>query len=165
MPLGIVQWLFIQIITTMKKYITIPIISALLLTLGASNATARNDEALYAIGGFIGGVITTKALDRHHHKSHHHKEVVYVDRNCSARNYTHGHNKHRCDHGCKHSTKPSGYYKNVSVRKWVPGCWEIHYNRCGDRVRTWTEGYYTYVEKRVWVENNQHGRGHEYARR
>ncbi|MEN8661977.1 MAG: hypothetical protein ACN4GF_12285 [Lentimonas sp.] len=65
--------------------------------LGASNATARNDDALYALGGFIGGVITTKALD--------HREVVYANRSCSPHYYEHGHSKHRCDHGCKHYAK------------------------------------------------------------
>ena len=150
----------------MKKYITLPLLSVLALTLGTGTATARDDEALYALGGFIGGVITTKVLDRHNHRQ---QPAVYSQRNCAPapRHYSHGHNKHSCDHGCSQYRAPRGHYKTVQVRKWVPGHREVYYNRCGDRVRRWEPGYYTYVTKRVWVGygNNHHRNHNEYAYR
>jgi hypothetical protein len=154
--------------TTMKKYITLPLLSALALTLGAGQAAA-DDEALYAIGGFIGGVITEKVLN--HHRDH---RVVYTERHCEPRHdkhghYKHGHKKHRCDHACGHYKDARGHYKTIEVREWVPGRWEVYYDRCGDRVREWRPGYHNYVKKRVWVEQGNHGRGrgygHEYAYR
>lgn len=141
----------------MKKYISITILAALAISLGANNATAGDDEALYALGGFIGGVITTKVLDRDRHH-HHHKTTVHVN-SCSSRQYSHSHKKYRGEKHCSKRSQSCGYYKTIRVREWVPGCWETYRDRCGNRVREWTPGYHTYVKKRVWVDSCNTGCG------
>ncbi len=121
--------------TTMNKYILITILSAISFSLGSGKASARDDEALYALGGFIGGVITTKVFDNHRSKRRHHhhnssSKVVHVE--------------------------TRGHYKEIQVREWVDGYWEVYRDSCGRKIRNWHDGYYTYVNKRVWVEEKPH---------
>lgn len=155
----------------MNKYIKILLVPALALGLSTGQAKA-DDEAVAAIGGFLGGIIATKVFDHHKsHRNHCSTTVIYshghhkhkCDHKCSHyrsnRHYKHGHHKHKCDRSCSHH-RPSGHYETVRVREWVPGCWEVSYNRCGDRIRTWVPGHHTYVTKRVWVAHHDATRSH-----
>ncbi|WP_269523553.1 hypothetical protein [Coraliomargarita parva] len=158
-----------------KKLILLP---ALCLALGTGRASAGDDEAVAAIGGFIGGIIATKVFDHHkdHHRSH---EVVIIETNscCGGHGYhekscnkgrdkyfRHGHKKHDCDRRCP-EYGPSGYYKVVTVKVWIPGCWTYERDRCGNRIKRWEPGYYEYEKKRVWVSHgsDRHDRHEQYA--
>lgn len=54
---------------------------------------------------------------------------------------------------------PRGYWKNVSVKVWVPAEWIVtrgHHH--GHDVRTLRPGYFTYRTDRVWVaDTGRHG--------
>jgi hypothetical protein len=59
-----------------------------------------------------------------------------------------------------------GYWKDVSVRTWVPERWVVRPDRRGRPVRYCEPGYYTYRTERVWVENHDRGfsgRGYAYG--
>ncbi|MGJ8641490.1 MAG: hypothetical protein ACSHYA_19020 [Opitutaceae bacterium] len=127
----------------MKKYIKILLIPVLLLGNGASRAMA-GDEALAAVGGFLGGILATKAYD-HHHRNH-----------CAPS----PHHQHRSKSSCSHQVS----YKVVFVNEWVPGYWEVSRNRCGDRVRTWVAGYNKKIRKQVPVSCGCGSHQREYAR-
>jgi hypothetical protein len=46
---------------------------------------------------------------------------------------------------------PSGYWRDVSVRVWVPAEWVVTRDRHGHAIRSLRAGYYTYRNDRVWV--------------
>jgi len=150
------------------------LLPALCVLLGTGKVSA-GDEAIAAIGGFVGGVIATRVFD-HHNQHDRYRDVVYIEGRCGSscrhpshghgpKAYKHGHKNHRCDHKCSYY-KPSGYYETVRVKEWVPGCWRVRYDRCGTRIKYWEPGYSTYVNKRAWVSigSDRNGR-HKYASR
>ena len=148
----------------MKTTIKILIIPVLCLALSTGKASA-GDEAIAAIGGFVGGVIASNVYNNH--KSHRNSHSSYSSNHCAPPSYQHGHKQHRCDRNCSHHrVEPRGYYKTVHVKEWVPGCWRVRYDRCGSRIKYWEPGYYTHVEKRIWVstgtDRNRHS---QYASR
>lgn len=59
---------------------------------------------------------------------------------------------------------PRGYWKEVSVRVWVPERWVVRHDRRGRPERYLEAGYYTYRTDRVWVEAVA-GRDHRYDNR
>jgi hypothetical protein len=65
----------------------------------------------------------------------------------------------RRDHG------PRGYWKEITVKTWVPARWAITRDRRGREYRTLENGYYTYRTDRVWVDNDRDDRGYAYGRR
>lgn len=55
-----------------------------------------------------------------------------------------------------------GYWKDVTVRTWVPERWVVRHDRWGRPTRYCEPGYYTYRTERVWVDAHAHayaGRG------
>jgi hypothetical protein len=59
-----------------------------------------------------------------------------------------------------------GYWKDVSVRTWVPERWVVRPDRWGRPVRYCEPGYYTYRTERVWVDAPAYGpapRGYAYG--
>ena len=50
-----------------------------------------------------------------------------------------------------------GYWKEITVKTWVPERWVVRHNRWGRPERYCEPGYYTYRTDRVWVD----GRGHD----
>lgn len=148
----------------MKKYIKLLLIPTLFLGTGASRAMA-DDEALAAVGGFIGGIIATKVFD-HHRDSHRHREVVIVE--SKRHSPPKRHDYRRQDH-CDHRVS----YKIVRTRQWIPGHWEVTRDHCGNRTRRWVSGHYESVRERVPVAcacDHHHGHGHrggfaQYGRR
>lgn len=49
-----------------------------------------------------------------------------------------------------------GYWKDVSVKTWVPERWVVRHNRWGRPERYCEPGYYTYRTERVWVDARDH---------
>lgn len=58
-----------------------------------------------------------------------------------------------------------GYWKDVTVKTWVPERWTTSHDRWGRHVRVCEPGYFTYRTERVWVDGrSDHGpRGHAYG--
>lgn len=140
----------------MKNIIRTSIIAALLVGLTAAPAHA-DDEALAAIGGFVVGMITGAAIE--HHDGHHadYGVEVHYDTHSRYGHRDHGyrcgkHNRHGC-HSCKSHRK--GHWETRKVRVWVPGHWAVVVNDCGDRVRVWKSGHYTYERQRYWVSHRR----------
>lgn len=118
------------------KHFVIATLVAALGGLGVAPTTAQarhhddGDEALAAIGGFIGGVIVGAALDSHDRDYCPPPPRVVVETGYHARR---------------------GHWEWVSVRAWVPGCWVVVRDDHGRRVRTWNRGHYEHRRERVWV--------------
>jgi hypothetical protein len=56
---------------------------------------------------------------------------------------------------------PRGYWKDVTVKAWVPERWVSSRDRWGRPVRVCEPGYFTYRTDRVWVEGHA-DRGYAY---
>jgi hypothetical protein len=57
---------------------------------------------------------------------------------------------------------PRGYWKEVTVKTWIPERVVINRNRWGREVRVVEPGYYTYRTDRVWVDD-RHDNGRHYG--
>lgn len=138
----------------MKNIAKTILITVLALGLNTGSAHA-DDEAVAAIGGFVLGMITGAVID-------HHNDDVHVS--VGAR---YGHD-HSCRKGCSiRHDRGRGHWEIRKVKVWVPGYWDVRITRCGDRVRVWKKGHYTYRKDRVWVSYNdrgyrKHDRGYGY---
>jgi hypothetical protein len=119
----------------MKNIIKITLVTILAIGLNTGRATA-NDEAAAAIGGFVLGMITGAVIDNNHD----HVSVSV-----------------RGDYG----HRPRGHWETRRVRVWVPGYWDVRINRCGDRIRVYQKGHYSYRHEKVWVSYDRRGRGHD----
>jgi hypothetical protein len=51
-----------------------------------------------------------------------------------------------------------GYWKTVSVKVWVPGCWVVERSRHGHSSRRYISGHYTFRTDRVWVSYDRYDR-------
>lgn len=133
----------------MKILASLSLLAAGALAFAPATARAGND-GLAAVGGFIGGLIVGTSLDHGHRSGH-------------------GHDYH-------HHAHPGGYWKEISVRTWVPGYWTYeghrHGHRHGHGRRYYVEGCYAYRTERVWVsedyrhdDDDRHDRSYGYNRR
>jgi hypothetical protein len=113
-------------------------------TAQTAKASHNNNEAIAAIGGFIGGVIVGSAI----HNDHREPERVYSPppRVIVEPRYSRGH------------------WDTVTVRTWVEGRWFVSFDDCGRRIRSWTPGHYEFRHERVWVDG-RHDRRYDYGRR
>lgn len=128
----------------MKTKITaLVLIATTALTLAPKPAQA-GDKGLALVGGFLGGLIVASAINDGRHADYPAHSTTVVAYNRRDAGYE--------DRG------DSGYWKEVSVRYWVPGCWVVERSRYGyDRsYRHYVEGYYTYRTDRVWVAYDRH---------
>jgi hypothetical protein len=57
---------------------------------------------------------------------------------------------------------PRGYWKEVTVKVWVPARWVVSRDHCGREVRVYERAYPTYKTERVWVSHDD--RGHHHGR-
>src|SRR3954470_5223084 len=87
------------------KLTALALITVSALSLAPKPAVA-SDKGLAIVGGFLGGLIVASAINDSHYDNcpPPRTTVVVAD---------------RCD------DRPSGYWKEVSVRVWVPGCWIV----------------------------------------
>src|SRR5262245_54153831 len=51
-----------------------------------------------------------------------------------------------------------GYWKDVTVKTWVPERWVMSRDRWGRSVRVCEPGHYAYRTDRVWVDTGRDGR-------
>lgn len=105
---------------------------ALAAALFAPSHAKAGDKEKALIGGLIGGIIIASALDNN-------------DTSISV-----GYSNHYGRHG---------HWEWVSVRTWVPGYHERRRDHCGNLVRVWVSGHYTFVKQKVWVDGG-HRSGH-----
>jgi hypothetical protein len=66
---------------------------------------------------------------------------------------------------CDDRSAPRGFWKEVSVRIWVPERWVATCDRRGREIRTLSPGYFTYRTDRVWVDYSHGYNSNYYARR
>ena len=89
-----------------------------------------------------------------HHRDHGRWEGRHHRRD-RDRDYGHhrGHGRDRdYDHRGHHG--PRGYWKEVTVKTWVPGGWTTSYDRHGRECRVRERGRYVYHTDRVWVSRH-----------
>jgi hypothetical protein len=53
-----------------------------------------------------------------------------------------------------------GYWKDVTVKTWVPERWVMTRNHWGRPVRVFEPGYFAYRTDRVWVDTSHRGYGY-----
>ena len=117
----------------MKTKITaLALLAVAALSLAPKPALA-GDKTLAVLGGFIGGMIVASELS--HHDGYVSAPVVVVNDRCN-----------------------DGYWDNVTVRIWVPGCWVIERSHHGRSYRHYREGHYEVRTNRVWVSRHHHNR-------
>lgn len=119
--------------TNMKTKITAFALALFTLAAVATPKTAKANDTGAILGGFIGGVIVASALNDHHHET-----VIVRDSD-------------RCE-------EPRGYWREVAVRVWVPGCWVVERDDWGRHCRRYVEGHYEMRRDRVWVAYNNYER-------
>ena len=127
----------------MKNQLTaLALITATAFTFAPKPAEA-NDKGLAIVGGFLGGLIVASAINDSHHDNYvsGHTTVVVADRD------------DRCD-----DRGNSGFWKEVSVRVYVPACWVEERGRRGECYRRYVGGHYEYRCDRVWVSYDRHDR-------
>lgn len=138
----------------MKTKITaLALIAVTALSLAPKPAKA-GDKELAIVGGLIGGLIIGSAINESRHSPdypHRHTTVIVNGRRDRDDCYDHG---------------DSGYWKEVSVRVWVPGCWVVERSRYGHgrTERRYISGHYTFRTDRVWVSYDRHDRYDRYDR-
>lgn len=140
----------------MKTLYTILLIFVLSI-FAVTPSYAGDDEALYALGGFILG----QAINGNHGNIDigvygGDRDSRYGIRYNNYPRYGYGRdypNSHYRDYKGRpyDYCAPRGYWTTQRYQVWVPGRW-IH----GEGGRIWIEGYYKWVSERVWVET---GRG------
>jgi hypothetical protein len=123
----------------MKTKITaLALLAASALSLAPKPAVA-SDKGLAIVGGFLGGLIVASAInDSYHDSCAPARTTVVVDDRCDDR--------------------PSGYWREASVRVWVPGCWIVERDYRGCDRRRYSEGHYESRNNRTWVAYERHGR-------
>jgi len=114
------------------KMTALALIAVTALSLAPKPAVA-SDKTLAVLGGFIGGMIVASEIN-HSHGYVSGPAVVIND---------------RCD---------EGYWREVSVRFWVPGCWVLERGHHGRTYRRYCEGHYEFRTNREWVAHDNHGR-------
>ena len=124
-------------------------VAATLAGLVGSPMNARadhdDDEAVAAIGGFVGGLIVGTAINSNDGPG----GAVDVGVVVGSR-YGHGHPP-RYGHG-------HGHWNWVTVRVWVPGRWVYDDCHRGRPNRVWIAGHHEHRRERVWVAHRgRHG--------
>lgn len=134
----------------MKKFALLALIAAAALVVTPKSAFAghgSDDAAVAAIGGFIGGLVLGAALDNDHDR--YDPGHVVIDAGYGDRHY-----RGRGD---------GGYWKTVTVKHWVPGCWTHSRDRYGRRIKVYVDGHWDYRTERVWVSYDRHDRHDRYG--
>jgi hypothetical protein len=121
--------------------------AAVLALIARPPAANAGDEAIAAIGGFIGGVIIGSIASDHDHGSSVIIEAGYGDH--GDRHY--GRNS-RYDGPSRHGhSDRRGRWEYQTVSRWIPGYWTYGRDRCGDRRRVWNRGHHVRTQVRIWV--------------
>ena len=136
----------------MKTKITaLALIAVTAFSLAPKPAKA-GDKEWAVVGGLIGGLIIGSAINegRHHDYPARHTTVI-----------VNGRRDDDCD-----DRDNAGFWKEVSVRVWVPGCWVLERSRYGHGrdYRRYIGGHYTYRTDRVWVAYDRYDQHDRYDR-
>lgn len=138
----------------MKTKITaLALVAVAALALAPKPAQA-GDKEVALIGGFIGGLIVGTAINHDNRGYAPPVETVVVHN----RGYDYGRDRHYAP------PPPRGYWKEVTVRRWVPDTWEYRYDY-GRRVRIFVPGHYILDRQRVWVAYDRHHDHHRHGPR
>ncbi len=126
----------------MKNKITaLALIAVTALSLAPKPAKA-GDKELAIVGGLIGGLIIGSAINESRHSSDYpHRSTTVIVNGRRDRD--------DCD---------DGYWKEVSVKVWVPGCWVIERSCHGHSTKRYISGHYTFRTDRVWVSYDRNDR-------
>ena len=100
---------------------------------------AASDKGLAIVGGFLGGLIVASAINDSHYDAYNHRNTTVI---VAGRN-------DRYD---------EGYWREVRVEVWVPGCWIVERNRHGHSYRRYIGGHSEYRNNRVWVAYDRYDR-------
>ena len=134
----------------MKNKITALVLIAVTAFTLAPKPAKAGDKGLAVVGGLIGGLIIGSAINESRHSADfpHRSTTVVVN----------GHRDDRYD-SRNHRGNP-GYWKTVSVKVWVPGCWVIERSRHGHgrEIRRYVNGHFAYRTDRVWVSYDRRDR-------
>jgi hypothetical protein len=128
----------------MKTKITALALAAVTALSFAPKPAKAGDTEWALVGGLIGGIMIGAAINDSHHST------VYPPHNTAV--VVRGPVVNDCD-------DRAGYWKDVSVKVWVPGCWIVERSRHGHsrEVRRYVNGHYEFRSNRVWVA---YDRGH-----
>ena len=133
----------------MKNKITaLALIAVTALSLAPKPAKA-GDKELAIVGGLIGGLIIGSAISESRHSSDHAPRSTTV--------IVHG----RRD---RDDCEDDGYWKEVSVKVWVPGCWVVERSRHGHSSKRYINGHFTFRTDRVWVSYDRNDRYDRHSR-
>ncbi len=125
----------------MKTNITALALSAATALSLMPQPAKAGDKEWALVGGLVGGLIIGSAINDSRHSADCYPTrattVIVNDRN------------DRCD---------DGYWKEVSVKIWVPGGWVIERNYYGHEYRRYVDGHYAYRTDRVWVAYDRRDR-------
>ncbi len=130
----------------MKTSVILAIAIAGLSAVPASAHAGRNSEKVWiGVGSFLGGVLVGSHIERHSSPP----PVVYCP---PAPRYQPApvvivEQPRHCP-----PPAPSGYWKTIQTRVYVPERWIITTDRCGRQTRVCQPAYYTYETRRVWVD-------------
>lgn len=134
-----------------NKITALALIAVTALSLAPKPAKA-GDKELAIVGGLIGGLIIGSAINESRHSADYpHRSTTVI---VNGRR-----NRDDCDN--------DGYWKEVSVKVWVPGCWVVERSRHGYSSKRYINGHYTFRTDRVWVSydrNDRHDRHDRYDR-
>ncbi len=113
-----------------------------LITVGALSLApkpaAAHDKGLAIVGGFLGGLIVGSAINDNRVYAPAAPMMVVDDRGDYYPN--------------------DGYWKEVAVKIWMPGCWIVERNHHGRDHQRYVGGHYEYRTNRAWVAHDRHGR-------
>ncbi len=143
------------------KFTALALAAVTALSLAPKPAMA-GDKEVAIIGGFLGGLIVASAINdsRHDNDYNRRNTTVVVASN------------DRCDDRYD-NRRESGFWKEVSVQVWIPGCWIVERRHHGRDYRRYVGGHYECRTNRVWVAYDRHdrhdnreiGRGYGHDRR
>lgn len=129
----------------MKNKITALALVAVTAFSLAPKPAKAGDKELALVGGLIGGLIIGSAInDSRHSVDYPRTTTLVVDR--------------RNDRYDDCDNRDSGYWKDVSIKVWVPGSWVIERSRHGREYRSYIAGHFTYRSDRVWVSYDRNDR-------
>ena len=120
------------------EFIALALVAGTALSLAPKPALA-GDKEWAAVGGFVGGLIVGSVLNDNHRDG-------YGDRHTTV---VVSHDRDRRDRG---------YWKEVSVRVWIPGCHVEERGRHGRIYRRYIPGHYECRTDRVWVSYDRRDR-------
>ena len=135
----------------MKTKITaLALITVTALSLAPKTAVA-SDRGLAIVGGFLGGLIVASAINDSRHESYSDRPTaIIVDEQCD----------HRNNEGYYYRND-EGYWREVAVQVWVPGCWIVERDYYGRACRRYSEAHYERRNNRVWVTHDREHRSRD----